>query len=536
MSDQHWNEFLDKLDFAQLTERWALLPIHWLDESPPENLSAEELALYQGLRALPKELAEQERTQQIHQLVRTYRAARSTRTLALHSSLTPPGSRVVLRYLDPDDLGQGDCLITVGAWDRLGYWIAQQAGWADEASESSENPQRKEPGKLHYRHVLVFPDKGAPAPRAFRALCEKTLRQARGLGARRLSITHLYLPQPGLPDRFAAAELVSAIRGMLREAGGGLSIEILVMTSGQYEDYQHWFQSLAALARGEEEPPEPSLKESPRPSESNDPTEPILANTLRDLAHKASDFAQEAGRGVTGWLKSASLPLAPAEEPPSAVAPAPSYGRSLELSYEDQLALNLFYLGEWQAAQAYQTRWTQQDSLVSLYLTALNKTLQVLASHEPEPEPEPEPKPAPSKKKKKSKKKEQPPEEELASEELPAEPKSRPETSPVDFSELMSLKQSLLETADSLGAENGLCRYFQLLAWRLDLLRPDLDPELFEEDHARLLRAAWAWEDFPLQSFLRWAGQEVDREGIKGFRPGYVPVYPQGCRVTPSVD
>ncbi len=527
MSEQHWNEFLDKLDFAQLTSRWGLLPLHWLDETPPPRLSEEELALYKGLKALPRELDEEQRFQQIHALVKSFRAARSSRSLSLDASLTPPGSRVTLRFLDPDDLGQGDCLITVGSWDRLGHWIAQRAGWDDESQESSENPVRKEPGELNFRHVLVFPDKGTPAPRAFRSLCEKTLRQARGLGARRLSITHLYLPQPGLPDRFAAAELVSAVRGMLRESGGGLVVEILVLTMSQFEDYRHWFDSLAALAKGEESPAPPASE----PLEAEDPAEPVLANTLRDFAQKTSALAQEAGRGVTGWLRGATAapsPAAPETASAQGQAPLRPTNATLELEYEDQQALNHFYLGQWEAAQAYQERWTQHDSLVAVYLAALSKTLHVLSRHQPV---EPPPPPASSKKKGRGKKKE------TAEAESPAEPvKVEEEVASAPDAELTDLRVRLLATAESLGSSNGLCRYFQLLAWRLDLVRPDLDSDVFEEDHARLLRAAWAWEDFPLQTFLRLAGQEADRVGIKAFRPGYVPVFPQGSRSAPTVD
>lgn len=524
MSEQHWNEFLDKLDFAQLTSRWGLLPLHWLDETPPPRLSEEELALYQGLKALPKELNEDQRCQQVHALVKSFRAARSARAVTLDTSLTPPGSRVTLRFLNPDDLGQGDCLITVGAWDRLGHWIAQRAGWDDESQESSENPVRKEPGGLNYRHVVVFPDKGTPAPRAFRSLCEKTLRQARGLGARRLTITHLYLPQPGLPDRFAAAELVSAVRGMLREGGGGLSVEILVLTVSQFEDYRHWFDSLAALAKGEET----VTAQTTEPQEVEEHAEPVLANTLRDLAQKTSSLAQEAGRGVTGWLRGATAALSPPPpETPSVPGPTPlpPANATLELEYEDQQALNHFYLGQWEAAQLYQDRWTRQDSLVAVYLAALAKTLQVLSKHQPvETLPS-----ASSKKKGRGKKKE--------AAQTPAESaKDEEEVAPVPDAEVIDLRARLLATAESLGPSNGLCRYFQLLAWRLDLIRPDLDPDIFEEDHARLLRAAWAWEDFPLQAFLRSAGQEADRVGIKAFRPGYVPVFPQGSRSAPTVD
>lgn len=524
MTQQHWNEFLDKLDFAQLTSRWSLLPLHWLDDSVPDSLSAEEQALYEELRTLPKDLEEGEKAERIHRSVQRFRQARSARTVALDPSLTPPGSRVVLRFLDPDELGQGDCLVTVGSWDRLGHLVAQRAGWADESNESSENPIRKEPGELTYRHVVIFPDKGAAAPRAFRSLCEKTLRQVRGLGARRISITHLHLPQPGLPDRFAAAELVSAIRGMLRESGGGISVEIMPLTASNFEDYRHWFESLAALSRGESSP-ESTSPEREAPSDYQESADQI-GNTLRDLAQKTSALAQEAGRGVTGWLRSASVP-SPAERPEPSLTPPPvAIPSSHELTFDDQQVLNLLYLGQVEKAHGFAERF-QENSLMGLYLTALAKTSEFLGKLTPAEESPSEP----VKKKGRGKKKN--PEAEDVAEAPAAEPAP---ASLEEQAEYVKLRAELLSTAETLGSSNALTRYFQLLAWRLDVSRPDLDMDQFEEDHARLLRAAWAWEDYPLQAFLRLAGQEAETGGTKAIRPSYVPVFPQGSRTSPRVD
>jgi hypothetical protein len=538
VTDQHWNEFLEKLDLAQLTSRWSLLPLHWLDSEPPAGLDSAQEALYRGLLDLPKELQGTAKDEKVHELVRAYRQARSAQTMALNSSLTPPGSRVTLRYLDPEDLGQGDCLITVGNWDRLGHYIAEQAGLGDEPAEPSAEPVRKDPGKLAYRHLLLFPDKGTPAPRAFRGLCEKTLRQARGLGARRLTITHLHLPQPGLPDRFAAAEVVSAVRQMLRD-GGGISVELLVLTAANYEDYRHWFLSLAELSRGEAEPA------PAEPFVESEPSEPVLANALRDLAQKTSSLAQEAGRGVSSWFRNATAP--PASSPPPAPRRMPT--PALEPTFDDQQALNLLYLGRWKEAEAYSHRW-EQDTLLSLYLAALHKVVAYLDQHPlPEPlsprSPEPEenqPSAAKSgKKKAKAKKKGKAPEEPVSEEatESPAEddvPVQEAPPPPVRESEYLQLREQLLSTAQELGAENPLARYFQLLAWRLDERLPDIDADQLEEDHARLLRAAWAYEDTALLAFLRQARQERESQPAKAAGPGYVPVFPSGSRTAPRLD
>lgn len=554
MTEQHWNEFLEKLDFSQLTSRWNLLPLHWLDEAMPEGLEPAQQELYGGLLEVTS-LPAEEREPKVRELVRAYRDARSAQVLSLDSSLTSVGSRVLLRYLNPEDLGQGDCLITVGGWDRLGHFIAEQAGLADEPAEPSENPVRRDPGKLAYRHLLIFPDKGNPTPRAFRALCEKTFRQARGLGARRLGITHLHLPQPGLPDRFAAAEVVSAVRQMLRE-GGGITVELLPLTSANYEDYRHWFNSLAELSRGESEPAPSSLPPLPDPPvEPSEPAEQALANTVRELAQKTSSLAQEAGRGLSSWFRSATA---------SAPAPAPARWPAavvLEPSFEDQQALNLLYLGRWREAEAYRHRW-ERDTLISLYLAALHKVVSYIDKHPvpapaPEPEAEPEvPAARPAKKKARSRKKGKDAGDEVeptpvATEGEPAEGADSLQAAVSDTApdsaarepaglaqdpEYLALREQLLSTAQDLGAENPLARYFQLLAWRLDERLPESDPDRLEEDHARLLRAAWAWEDTAMLTFLRAARQDQDEEGPKLSGKGYVPVFPSGSRTAPRVD
>lgn len=568
VTEQHWNEFLEKLDFAQLTSRWNLLPLHWLDDQPPAGLDADQAALYEGLLSLPKELDPAEREAKVEELVDLFRQSRSARSISLEPSLTPPGSRVILRYLDPERLGQGDCLITVGSWDRLGHFIAEQAGLEDVPGEPSENPVRREPGKLGYRHLLIFPDKGSPTPRSFRALCEKTLRQARGLGARRLTITHLHLPQPGLPDRFAAAELFSAVRAMIRD-GGGISVEIMVLTKATFEDYRHWFESLADLSRGQsagEESPPPGRPE-PVESEPEAPGEPVLANALRDFAQRTSSLAQEAGRGVSSWLRAATAP-----SPPAAAPPARWPGATLEPTFEDQQALNLLYLGRWKEAELYRHRW-EEDSLLGLYLAALHKVVSYIDLNPvvvaPEVETvetvetveelveEPSVEPVAVKKKGRGKKKAAPAEEpseepeetvaadgptpEIQSEEappedLPGESEAAPPLASPEDLEYQRLRGQLLDTASDLGVENPLARYFQLLAWRLDERRSDTDPDQFEEDHARLLRAAWAWEDQALLGFLRAARQDQENPQSKASLPGYVPVFPSGSRPAPRLD
>lgn len=539
MTEQHWNEFLEKLDFAQLTSRWAALPLHWLDDQPPAGLEGGEEALYQALLLLPKDGDDAAKEMALREIVSEFRRSRAAQPLSLPSSLTPPGSRVTLRYLDPEELGQGDCLITVGNWDRLGHFIAEKAGLADEASESSDNPVRKDPGTLGYRHLLIFPDKGSPSPRSFRNLCEKTLRQARGLGARRIAITHLHLPQPGLPDRFAAAELVSAIRQMLRE-GGGITVEILPLTKTVYEDYRHWFLSLAELSRGETET-SPAV-ESPREALTDEPGEPILANTLRDLALKTSSLAQEASRGVSSWLRSSweaasappAAPILPTRRPPVIVEP----------TFEEQQALNLLYLGRWKEAEAYRHCW-EKDTLVGLYLSALYSVVAYIennpvVSAEPASKKEDLPPTKSAKKKKKSQRRGKAADDTAAVTEEPQPPEtteaavsSEPSACKLEYHRL---REQLLSTASDLGVENPLARYFQLLAWRLDERRPDTDADQLEEDHARLLRAAWAWDDQALLTFLRSARQDEETEQPKTGQLGYVPVFPVGSRTAPQLD
>ena len=58
MTEKQWNEFIDKLDFAELTGRWNLLPLHWLDEEfPPglNELSSDLASSLLDLRAIEEE-------------------------------------------------------------------------------------------------------------------------------------------------------------------------------------------------------------------------------------------------------------------------------------------------------------------------------------------------------------------------------------------------------------------------------------------------------------------------------------------------
>jgi hypothetical protein len=332
VTETHWNEFLDKLDFVELTDRWNLLPLHWLDNEFPSNLSESARVLVEGLIEAKGIDDEEARLARAKTLCAEYRGRLSSESISLDSRLTPPGSRVTLSFLNLNNLGEGDCLITLGAWDRVGYSIAKTAHPGGEHTENvGENPTRKEPGVLNFRHLLLFPDKGTPSPRSFRSLCEKTLRQARGLGARSISMTHLHLPQTGLADRFAAAEVVSAVRAMLRESPG-TTVDILAFTHRNFEDYEHWFESLKSLTRAEEGPGE--RETTPPPVEETDEASSEVGDTLRNLAKRSSDLANEATASVKGWFSQSSKET---ETPPVV-------STSAGFSYSHRQILNDLYL------------------------------------------------------------------------------------------------------------------------------------------------------------------------------------------------
>lgn len=357
MTEKQWNEFIDKLDFAELTGRWNLLPLHWLDEEFPPGLNELSSDLASSLLDLRAIEEEDERLEQVKNVCREYRRRLSSQSISLDSRLTPPGSRVTLSYLDLQNLGEGDCLIAPGAWDRVGYNIAETAHPGEDHLENvGESPVRQEPGELKFRNLLLFPDKGTPSPRSFRALCEKTLRQARGLGARTITMTHLHLPQTGLADRFAAAEVVSAVRQMLRESPG-VRVDILTFTHRNFEDYQHWFESLKSLTRaeqGESRPPD----ESAEPDSEDSQFE--VGDTLRSFAKRSSDFANEATASVKEWFSQATRER---EKSPT-VHPA-----GLELSFVHRQALNSLFLGR---VDRYE--WDQSKP-VEHYLLCLAETV-----------------------------------------------------------------------------------------------------------------------------------------------------------------
>lgn len=565
MTQKHWNDFLEKVNFAELTSRWSVIPLQWLDDTPPEHLGIAEEALYRGLLEIATAKGGEVDLERVSQLVKSYRKALSSYTMLLDPELTPAGSKVILRYLDPDDLGAGDCLISLGPWDRVGHFIIEKAGLKDEEAVSGESPARRDGGGLNYKNLLIFPDKGTPSPRAFRTLCEKTFRQARGLGARRLALTHLSLPQTGLPDRFAAAEVVSAIRQLLREVDG-ITVEIMPFTAGNFADYRHWFLSLAALNKGGD-----SAQASQQPSlgpgaDSTSEANPVFGQAVRDIAERTTSIAGAAGREVVGWFRQARSSLIELAEPSPQAEWDPAAGLKpddfeISLSFEQQQALNLLYLGHWREAEAYSASW-RENSLVGLYLAALYKAVSYLDLHKPKPsaensaevqakeplEPEKKPK-AKTRKKGKTKALEGSKTQlldsgdtrilEEAEESAPSPAKTADDDKPSTCEsepKVEELRNSLLATAQELGSDNPLSRYFQLLAWRLDRQQPNSDPEALEEDHARLLRAAWAWDDQALLEVLRLVGQEQKPEPEKVADSGYFPVFPMGSRSAPQVD
>ncbi len=457
-----WSEFLDKLDFVQLTDRWSMLPLHWLDEEPPEEL-------FDSLSEL-KDEDEKEREDQLKELASEYRRKLAAQPLALDASLCPPGSRVNLRYLDPNDLGQGDCLITVGPWDRVGHLICERAGTDEEGSEGNESAVRREPGELSYRHLLIFPDKGTPSPRAFRSLCEKTLRQARGLGARSLTMTHLHLPQPGLSDHFAAAELVSAIRQMLRD-GSGMTVEIAPFSHRVYRDYKHWFLSLKELTKSDEpERSDPIPEPEPEPEPAMAGAGGDVTSAFKQFAQRTTSRAQEAGTQVSSWIKSQTEGTGAVPGIPTRFSP----------SYEQRQDLNRLYLGLWSEVEP---NW-EGESLAGRYLRALYSVVRSL--QEPEEDEE------------------------------------------VHSREVFLLREEVLGMARELGFNNPVARYFKLLAYRLD---GGENPEQLSGLHQELLDEAQAWDDLALVRFLQ--GQDPDSE-LENEAPELTPVYAVASRAIPD--
>ena len=351
---QQWNEFLDKLDFVQLTGRWSLLPLDWLDESLPEETHELGRELVSSLLDI-RELEDEERRQErLITVCAEYRRGLSALSLSLGATMCPPGSRVSLHYLNPEDLGQGDCLITVGSWDRVGHLVAQLASPDGEHLDSvGAEPVRREPGSLAFRDLLLFPDKGTASPRAFRSLCEATFRHARGLGGRHLSLTHLHLPQSGLGDRFAAAEVVSAVRQIVRE-GPGTTVDILVFSHRNFEDYKHWFESLGAL--GTNSPKFEKVSSQPR----SEPRSIDVADTFKDLARRSSSLATEASASVNRWFSGGQG------------EGAEGAGRR-QFDFRERSLLNELYLKEL-SVEANETDWANLDPIQS-YLRCLQETL-----------------------------------------------------------------------------------------------------------------------------------------------------------------
>lgn len=404
MTTQQWNEFLDKLDFVQLADRWSLLPLHWLDDELPEDVSDLGRELAGALLEIKDIEEEDDRLEKVQSACKEYRAKLGGQRLSLDARLCPPGSRVSLRYLDPEDLGEGDCLITVGSWDRVGHLLAEKAHPGGEHLESvGDSPVRQEPGELAFRNILLFPDKGTPSPRAFRALCEKTFRQARGLGTRHFTVTHLHLPQTGLADRFAAAELVSAVRQLLRD-GPGTTVDILCFSHRNYEDYKHWFDSLKELTKSSSEASDYLGQESEsEESEAETAESGDVTDTLRSFARRSTEIASEATASVTRWLSSSN----DGEEKSTSLV-------WRAFTFQERALLNRLYLGKWDSEDAPEG---EPGDACELYIHCLNGVVRAQQDE--------------------------------------------------DF-ETDTLLESVKAASQALGTTNPLFRYFLLLEWRMN--------------------------------------------------------------------
>ena len=92
MTETQWNEFLDKLDFVELTDRWKLLPLHWLDQNLPDEVSDSARDMVAGLLQAKTNDDEAQRLEQVKAVCQEYRNRLSSQSLSLDSRLTPPGS------------------------------------------------------------------------------------------------------------------------------------------------------------------------------------------------------------------------------------------------------------------------------------------------------------------------------------------------------------------------------------------------------------------------------------------------------------
>lgn len=538
MTDQQWNEFLDKLEFVQLTDRWSLLPLHWLDDELPEGTSELSGDLVAGLLTAREIDDEEEKEQRVIEVCRAHREALSEREVTLDARLTPPGSRVTLAYLDPLKPGRGDCLITVGGWDRVGYKLAELAHPGEEHPESvGDAPRRVEPGELDFQHILLFPDKGTASPRAFRSLCEKTFRQARGLGARRLVVTHLHLPQSGLADRFAAAEVVSAVRQMLRESPG-ITVDIRIYSHRVLTDYLHWFESLRALSRPEDD-------DEPAPTVALEELQPEVTSevvdTLKNLARRGSSLANEATQSVSRWFSQTRQ-----HEPVTK-------SHWVGFDYDEQQLLTLLYLQKsvviptagddvdlntfYLTTLARVVEWEKQRDAVPVLDQDPDNSAPLESSEQPDTSEEPESdeeseSDEDSKNDKGSESNEEseadaPPEPDGSSEpendlELGDDVESDSDERSALDAERYQLLDAIISALEHLDGSHPLERYFRLLAWRLG---PDRDDDLFET----LMVSAVAWQDRPLERYLLSFRKEPQQGAPNLAR---APVSPAGSRIS----
>lgn len=247
---QLWNEFLDKCEFIYLTSHPRGVPFDWLEQlgdfTPEDHLEAELLerlpqAGSEGFRELFGEFVER----------------RAQLTL-----VSDP--RLPLRLVLGDPTAQdGDALLVPHDSDYVGPYAVKRAGLGEQyEARLVERPTIVEVEAMPFARLVLLPRLVKARARALREHCRAGLEAAVEAGARTLVLTHIPCVSPDFSNDFAAAEVISAAREVLRQHPG-TRIRLCIFQRAIYALYRRWLQALHSSAAPETEEPGPETARAP---------------------------------------------------------------------------------------------------------------------------------------------------------------------------------------------------------------------------------------------------------------------------------
>lgn len=345
MSDELWQEFLDKCEFVYLTEHPMGLPWAWL----------EELEDFEPADPIERQLLTDLRQAEEQQWKPAYNLYLERRNEAGRMAASKIGLR--LNPGDPLIFG-GDALICAGSWDRMGAYLLKKAGVE---AQPSNKPVGYDASGLSFRRLIVMPEDAKGGPRQLRKSLMEALTMAYFDGCRNMVVTHLPAAAGQFSDDFAAAEVLGGSRAFLMEQTLA-QVRIVAFGRRLYPHYQRYMHSLGALrvvaegGVGADTPEAPSDPAAPR----RRPTIELeaISDSAQGLLAQGRQLVSRAAQTISGQFE-------------ELVSSAPATVSAVKMNYDLRHALACLELGHHEGALQALGRYSDSGQALVEYLKAV---------------------------------------------------------------------------------------------------------------------------------------------------------------------